>query len=113
MVTIKTTRAATTRPTSRVANAATRRISPRLILKRDSIARGRLASELHYMGHTLSDNHHGLIVNARVTRADGHAEREAAKVMLNDARQAIDDDRVEITVGADKGYDAQEFIEAC
>jgi transposase len=75
--------------------------------------KGKTASELRYMGHTLSDNRHGLIVNARVTCADGHAEREAAKVMLNDARQAIDDDRVEITVGADKGYDAQEFIEAC
>ena len=75
--------------------------------------KGKTASELRYMGHTLSDNRHGLIVNARVTQADGHAEREAAKVMLNDARQAIDDDRVEITVGADKGYDAQEFIEAC
>jgi len=75
--------------------------------------KGKTASELRYMGHTLSDNRHGLIVNARVTCADGHAEREAAKAMLNDARQAIDDDRVEITVGADKGYDAQEFIEAC
>ncbi len=34
------------------------------------------------MGHTLSDNRHGLVVSAMVTNADGHAEREAAKVML-------------------------------
>ncbi|MFT0174971.1 transposase, partial [Paraburkholderia mimosarum] len=45
--------------------------------------------------------------------ADGHAEREAAKIMIHDARQAADDPNVEITLGADKGYDAQEFIEAC
>ncbi|PPU92193.1 hypothetical protein XalbCFBP2523_12130 [Xanthomonas albilineans] len=46
------------------------------------------ASELRCIGHTLSDNRHGLIVNACVTRADGDAEREAAKVMIADARQA-------------------------
>lgn len=38
-----------------------------------------------------------------MTRADGHAEREAAKVMINDARQAADDASAEITLGADKG----------
>ena len=65
------------------------------------------------MGHTLSDNRHGLVVSALVSTADGHAEREAAKVMLNDARQVTDKPDTEITVGADKGYDAQEFIEAC
>ncbi|MEX3683322.1 hypothetical protein AB3X89_40790, partial [Paraburkholderia sp. BR14320] len=42
-------------------------------------------------------------VNARVTRADGHAEREAAKIMINDARQALQDAGAEITLGADKG----------
>jgi transposase len=75
--------------------------------------KGKTASELRYMGHTLSDNRHGLVVSAMVTNADGHAEREAAKVMLNDARQVTDDPSTEVTVGADKGYDAQEFIEAC
>ncbi len=33
--------------------------------------------------------------------------------MLNDARQATVEPDTEITVGADKGYDAQEFIQAC
>ncbi|MEX3968958.1 IS5 family transposase [Paraburkholderia sp. EG286B] len=75
--------------------------------------KGKTASELRYMGHTLTDNRHGLVVNARVTHADGHAEREAAKIMINDARQAIQDASAEVTLGADKGYDAQEFIEAC
>ncbi|MGO4158678.1 IS5 family transposase [Cupriavidus sp. YAF13] len=75
--------------------------------------KGKTGSELRYMGHTLSDNRHGLVVSALVSTADGHAEREAAKVMLNDARQVVDNPDTEITVGADKGYDAQEFIEAC
>jgi len=75
--------------------------------------KGGTASELRYMGHTLSDNRHGLVASAVVTIADGYAEREAAKVMMNDARQALDDPQREMTVGADKGYDAQEFVAAC
>ena len=73
--------------------------------------KGNTASELRYMGHTLSDNRHGLIASALVTTADGYAEREAAKAMIADARQAADE-TAEITLGADKGYDAQEFIAA-
>jgi len=73
--------------------------------------KGNTASELRFMGHTLSDNRHGLIANARVSTADGHAEREAAKVMIADAKSAADD-QAQITVGADKGYDAKEFVEA-
>ena len=33
--------------------------------------------------------------------------------MIHDAKQAAGDAQAEITLGADKGYDAQEFIEAC
>jgi transposase len=75
--------------------------------------KGNTASELRYMGHTLSDNRHGLIASAVVTQADGVAEREAAKAMISDARQALGDDEREVTLGADKGYDAKEFIDAC
>ncbi|ELW9773768.1 TPA: IS5 family transposase [Pseudomonas aeruginosa] len=75
--------------------------------------KGKTASELRYMGHTLSDNRHGLIASALVTQADGYAEREAAKAMVNDARQAQADPTRTITLGADKGYDAREFIQAC
>ena len=75
--------------------------------------KGKTASALRFMGHTLSDNRHGLIASAVVTRADGYAEREAAKAMINDARQVAPDEQTVITLGADKGYDAQEFIEAC
>ena len=73
--------------------------------------KGNTGSELRFMGHTLSDNRHGLIASAMVTAADGHAEREAAKAMINDARQ-VAQEQAQITLGADKGYDAAEFIEA-
>jgi IS5 family transposase len=72
--------------------------------------KGNTASELRYMGHTLSDNRHGLVANPMVTIADGHAEREAAKVMINEAKQPAHP-QAQITLGADKGYDAAEFIE--
>jgi transposase len=75
--------------------------------------KGKTGSELRFMGHTLTDNRHGLIANAVVTPADGHAEREAAKAMIRDASQAAGDANAQITLGADKGYDAQEFIDAC
>ena len=68
------------------------------------------ASELRFMGHTLMENRHGLVVGAMVTQADGYAEREAAKAMVAQARQR--NPETEITLGADKGYDAAEFIEA-
>lgn len=63
------------------------------------------------MGHTLSDNRHGLIASAVVTIADGHAERDAAKAMISDASQAAAD-HAQLTLGADKGYDAKEFVQA-
>ncbi len=84
--------------------------------------KGNTAAKLSFMGHTLSDNRHGLIANARVTVASGHAEREAAKIMIadvcetNDAAcstpNALNTPVKKITLGADKGYDAQEFVEA-
>ncbi|MBB6187595.1 transposase-like protein [Rhodanobacter sp. MP7CTX1] len=46
-----------------------------------------------------------------MTQADGFAEREAAKVMINDAVQAAAEG-AQVTVGADKGYDAAEFVQA-
>ena len=72
--------------------------------------KGNTAAELSYIGHSLADNRHGLITNACVTQADGYAEREAAKAMMGDAVQAAPEDS-QVTLGADKGYDAQEFVE--
>ncbi|MEW6729658.1 MAG: IS5 family transposase [Pseudomonadota bacterium] len=72
--------------------------------------KGNTASELRYIGHALTDNRHGLVSNGRVTQADGHAERDAAKVMIHDARQVASSEAV-VTLGGDKGYDAQEFVD--
>ena len=41
-------------------------------------------------------------------QADGHAERVAAKAMIGKVRQAAPE--AAITLGADKGYDAAEFV---
>ena len=70
--------------------------------------KGKTASELRFMGHTLMENRNGLIVQAAVSQADGYAERVAAKAMIGKVRQA--NPQAAITLGADKGYDAAEFI---
>ena len=61
---------------------------------------------LCFMGHTLMENRNGLIVQAELTRADGHAERQAALAMLR--RQSSGSTRR--TLGADKGYDSADFV---
>jgi IS5 family transposase len=73
--------------------------------------KGKTASELRYMGHILIENRNGLVVNGMATQADGYAEREAAKSMMSDARQSAGEN-AKLTLGADKGYDAQEFVAA-
>jgi transposase len=60
-------------------------------------ARGREA-RLGYLGHILMEHRSGLIVNTRVTPADGYGERDAAVVMVEDIPG-----RHRITVAADKG----------
>ena len=61
-----------------------------------------------YMGHVLTENRNGLVVDARLTQANGTAEREAAIEMLaelpGEARK---------TVGADKAYDTEDFVKNC
>jgi transposase len=61
-----------------------------------------------YMGHVLTENRNGLVVDTRLTEANGTAEREAAIEMLaelpGEARK---------TVGADKAYDTESFVEGC
>ena len=65
-------------------------------------------AQLSYLGHVLTDNRHGLVVNVRASTADGFAERDVAATMLGDVARA--DGRV--TVGADKGYDTRSFVKA-
>jgi transposase len=60
-----------------------------------------------FIGHGLMENRSGLIVDARLTRVSGHAERLAALDMI----EGFADRPRAITLGADKGYDAADFVE--
>lgn len=62
---------------------------------------------LCFMGHALMENRHGLVVQGDLTHADGRAERKAALDMLH--RHSPGSIR-QLTLGADKGYDAAEFV---
>jgi transposase len=66
-----------------------------------------MEAKLCFIGHGLMENRSGLLVDARLTRVSGHAERLAALDMI----QAFADRPVAITLGADKGYDAADFVE--
>ena len=66
-----------------------------------------MEARLCYIGHGLMENRSGLIVDTRLTLVSGHAERLAALEMI-----APHADRPRaITLGADKGYDAADFVE--
>ena len=65
-----------------------------------------MEARLCFMGHTLMENRSGLIVDACLTLADGHGERNAALSMIEpwaDRPRAI-------SLGADKAYDAEDFV---
>jgi transposase len=63
-------------------------------------------AKLCFMGHGLMENRYGLLVDACLTFADGHAERVAALHMI----EPHADRPQPITLGADKAYDAEDFI---
>lgn len=67
-------------------------------------------ADLYYMGHTLMENRNGLVVEATVTQANGTAEREAALAMVKKVAQKKGK-KQRITLGADKGYDTQDFVD--
>jgi len=66
-----------------------------------------MEARLCFIGHGLMENRSGLIVDARLTRVSGHAERLAALDMV----QHVADRACAITLGADRGYDAADFVE--
>ena len=68
-----------------------------------------VGAQLCYLGHVLTDNRHGLVVNVRASQANGRAEREEAAGMLKDVAQPGQ----RITVGADKNYDTRGFVAEC
>ncbi|HEV7417732.1 MAG TPA: IS5 family transposase [Tianweitania sediminis] len=63
-------------------------------------------AKLCFMGHGLMENRHGLLVEACLTLADGHAERVAALHMI----EPLAGRPRPITLGADKGYDTGDFV---
>ena len=65
-------------------------------------------AKLAYLGHSLMENRNGLVVDAKVTQADGYGEREAAIDML----AALPGEHRK-TVGADKNYDTKGFVAGC
>jgi transposase len=66
-----------------------------------------MEAKLCFIGHGLMENRSGLIVDARLTRVSGHAERLAALDMV----QHVADRPCAVTLGADRGYDATDFVE--
>jgi IS5 family transposase len=66
-----------------------------------------MEAKLCFIGHGLMENRSGLLVDARLTRVSGHAERLAALDMI---QHRADRPRA-IKLGADKGYDAADFVE--
>ena len=63
-------------------------------------------AKLNYMGHLLTENRHGLVLDVELTEANGHAEREAALAMVERSAGG------RATLGADRGYDVRGFVAA-
>jgi IS5 family transposase len=62
-------------------------------------------AKLGYLGHVLTENRSGLAVDARLSFATGSAERAAALEMVGSLPAGS-----RLTLGADKGYDAADFV---
>jgi transposase len=65
-----------------------------------------MEAKLCFIGHALMENRNGLVVDTRLTHADGHGERNAALSMIEpwaDRPRAV-------SLGADKAYDAEAFV---
>jgi hypothetical protein len=66
-----------------------------------------MEAKVCFIGHGLMENRSGFIVDARLTRVSGHAERLAALDMV----QHWADRPCAVTLGADRGYNAADFVE--
>jgi transposase len=64
-------------------------------------------AKLCHMGHLMMENRNGLIVDARLTEANGTAERSTALDMIEDNAKPGS------TVGGDKNYDTADFVAGC
>jgi transposase len=68
---------------------------------------GAAAAVPSYLGHVLTENRNGLVVRAMATQSSTTAEREAAVAMLDTMHR----NGAETTLGADKGYQHEAFVE--
>lgn len=80
---------------------------PEALLARKSNAH---AAKLQYAEHLLMENRSGLIVEMELTQATGRAERDTTLELL---ARLPDAGRRRRTLGADKGYDTEEFVNGC
>src|SRR5580700_11237833 len=64
-------------------------------------------AKLCHMGHLMMENRNGLLVDARLTEANGTAERTTALDMIEDNAKPGS------TVGGDKNYDTADFVAGC
>jgi hypothetical protein len=64
-----------------------------------------MEAKLCFLGHVLMENRNGLVVDAELTRASGHAERLTALAMVDRLPTTSP-----VTLGADKGFDAEGFV---
>jgi transposase len=63
-------------------------------------------AKLCYLGHVVTENRNGLVVDTRLTLATGRAEREAAVAIAE--QMAAHHKRA--TLGADRAYDTRDFV---
>jgi IS5 family transposase len=63
-------------------------------------------AKLAYMGHVLTENRNGLVVDVRITQATGTAERDAAAEMVSGKPESK-----RVTLGADRAYDTAGFVQ--
>jgi transposase len=67
-------------------------------------------AKLSYCSNVLMENRNGLIVGTAVKSATGTAEVEAAMELLD---RAVEEGLEPASVGADKGYHCQAFVQGC
>src|SRR4051812_26619640 len=65
-----------------------------------------MEAKLCFIGHALMENRSGLLVDTCLTQAGGHAERVAALAMI----EPLAERPRPLTLGADRGYDAVDFV---
>ena len=63
-------------------------------------------AKLAYLGHVVTENRNGLVVNTEVTLATGRAERDAALAMMEER-----EGQKRVTLGGDKNFDVHDFVQ--